>query len=186
LNRFYQTLFVVAYLPLCWLAMQAVHELGHVVAAKASGSVIVKVVLHPLEISRTEVTHNARPLLVAWAGPIVGAFAPLLLWLAWRALRWPELALVQFFAGFCLIANGAYLGVGAIHPVGDALEIARYGGAAWELALFGLATIPPAFWLWHGLGPAFGFGPASRTIPPHFAIGVGLLLLSVVLIELVL
>jgi len=42
-KRVHQLLLIATFVPLCWLTMQAVHELGHVVFA-----VVAKVVLHPL------------------------------------------------------------------------------------------------------------------------------------------
>ena len=61
-----------------WIGMQAVHELGHVLAASATGGTVQRVVLHPLTISRTDVSPNPSPLAVAWAGPLVGVILPLL------------------------------------------------------------------------------------------------------------
>jgi hypothetical protein len=71
----------------------------------------------------------------------------------------PLAAWVRFFAGFCLIANGCYLGYGVIEPIGDAEELLRHGTPLWILGLFGVITIPMGFRLWHGLGPKFGWGP---------------------------
>ena len=51
--------------------MEAVHELGHVLAAWATGGLVTDVVLHPLTISRTDVRPNPRPLAVAWGGAVV-------------------------------------------------------------------------------------------------------------------
>jgi hypothetical protein len=59
--------------------MQAVHELGHVLGAMATGAEVTRVVLWPWTISRTDVTNNTRPLVVAWAGPIVGIALPLVM-----------------------------------------------------------------------------------------------------------
>jgi hypothetical protein len=56
-----------------WLGMQLVHELGHVMAAYATGGSVERVVLHPLELSRTDLARNPRPLAVASAGPLGGA-----------------------------------------------------------------------------------------------------------------
>ncbi len=59
-------------LGLSWLAMQAVHELGHVLGAVATGGRVVRVVLDPTTFSRTVVEPNPHPGGVAWAGPLVG------------------------------------------------------------------------------------------------------------------
>ena len=77
MKRLHQVLLIGTFLPLCWLAMMDVHELGHVVGAVATGGRVEKVVLDPLTISRTDVLPNPNPLLVVWAGPIVGVLLPL-------------------------------------------------------------------------------------------------------------
>jgi hypothetical protein len=69
--------------------------------------------------------------------------------------------LLRFFAGFCLIANGAYIGVGSFDRIGDCDEMLRHGSPIWHLWLFGAATMPLGLWLWHGQGLHFGLGAAS-------------------------
>src|SRR6516162_4273095 len=92
-----------------WLGMQAVHEAGHVLGAKLTGGRIEKVCLHPLSISHTDLGENPDPLTVVWAGPLFGVTAPLVVWLIASAARFAGAFLQRFFAGFCLIANGAYI-----------------------------------------------------------------------------
>jgi hypothetical protein len=48
MTRLHQALLIGTLLPLRWLAMMAVHELGHVVGAVATGGKVEKVVLHGL------------------------------------------------------------------------------------------------------------------------------------------
>jgi hypothetical protein len=105
-----QLVLIVCTLACSWLAMQIVHELGHVIGAWWTGGVVAKVVLRPWTFSRTELTSNPEPALVAWAGPMIGALAPLVSWLVAKIGHCPGAYLLRFFAGFCLIANGAYLG----------------------------------------------------------------------------
>jgi hypothetical protein len=69
---------------LSWLAMQAVHELGHILAAWLTGGTVERVILEPLAISRTDVSPNPSPLAVAWAGPLVGVALPLFLATLWH------------------------------------------------------------------------------------------------------
>jgi hypothetical protein len=69
-NRVHQILLIGTFLQLCWLLMQAVHELGHASASLATGGTISKVVLSPLTLSRTDTSGSRRPLLVVWAGPV--------------------------------------------------------------------------------------------------------------------
>jgi hypothetical protein len=138
--------------------MQIVHDLGHVLTAYASGETINKIILHPLVISRTDVSHDRHPLLVVWGGPALGTSLPLGLLAVARALRCGLYYLIQFFAGFCLIANGVYLGVGSFGGVGDAGDLLRCGSPQWTLIAFGLACAPAGLWLWSGLGPHYGLG----------------------------
>jgi Peptidase M50B-like len=123
-------LLLLTFLPLCWLLFQAVHELGHVAMTVATGGQIEKVALHPLAISRTDTAGSVHPALVVWAGPVVGVVVPLALVGVFKAagLKWAYL--VRFFAGFCLVANGAYLGVGAFARIGDAGDLIRLGNPA--------------------------------------------------------
>ncbi len=162
--RIQQAVLVVTFLGFCWLAMQAVHELGHVLGAYATGGTVVRVVLHPLTISRTDVHPNPHPLLVTWAGPAVGALLPLLVYLAALALRVPGRFLFRFFAGFCLVANGAYIGVGSVGGIADAANLMRHGAPQWQLVLFGVAAVALGLALWNGLGAAFGLGAARGRV----------------------
>ena len=171
MKRVHQAILIASTLLGSWLGMQAVHELGHVFGAWLTGGEIVKVVLNPLTISRTELAKNPSPLLVVWAGPVVGVLFPLLIWRIAVALRFPGASVLRFFAGFCLIANGAYIGVGSFSRVGDAGEMLRHGSAPWQLWLFGIATAPVGLWLWHGQGADYGFGPAQGKVRRDVAYG---------------
>lgn len=168
-DRFARVVLIASILALSWLGMQVVHESGHVLAAWAGGETVHRVVLHPLAISRTEVTHDRHPLVVAWGGATVGVAMPLGLFALARALRWDFAHLLRFFAGFCLVANGAYLGVGASAGVGDAGDLLRFGAPSWSLVAFGLAAVSAGLALWHGLGPRFGLGPSRARVDPRAA-----------------
>lgn len=166
-----------------WLGMQAVHESGHVLGAWLTGGRVAKVVLYPLTISRTDLAENPKPLIVVWAGPVFGAVLPLALWAGAALLRLPGAFWLRFFAGFCLIANGAYIGTGSFAAIGDCGDMLRHGSAMWQLWLFGLATIPTGLWLWHRQGPHFGLGAAKGQVSARAAYGslavcVGLLVLA--------
>jgi hypothetical protein len=165
--------------------MMAVHELGHVLGAKATGGTVERVVLHPLTISRTDVSPNPNPLVVVWAGPLVGVVLPLGLLLAARAGRLKWAYMVQFFAAFCLIANGAYLGVGSFYGPDNASDpgvMLRHGSPIWSLWLFGTVCLPLGLYLWNGLGPNFGLGAAADKVDHRAAYAsCGLLVLTVIL-----
>ncbi len=183
-HRLAQITLIVSTLGLCWLGMQIVHELGHVLAAWASGEEVYRVVLHPLTISRTDASHDRQPLLVVWGGPIIGVILPLVALAIMKLLRSRWFYLFRFFAGFCLIANGIYIGVGAFEGVGDAGDLIRYGAARWTLIGFGLVCVPVGLFLWHGLGPYFGLGEAKGRVDRRAAVATSILFFVIVLIEM--
>jgi hypothetical protein len=177
---------VTASLAASWLAMQAVHEFGHVAGAWISGGEVAEVVLHPATISYTRLAENPNPLFVVWMGPLVGIAVPLVAWAIARGAKLPGWYLVQFFAGFCLVANGAYLAFGSFAQVGDAGDLLRHGTRITLLWLFGLITIPLGLWLWNGLGPFFGLGSKRGEVnrsAAYVSLGV---LTAIVVAELVL
>jgi len=67
MQRLHQCVLITSVIMGSWLGMQAVHELGHVIGAYATGGKVARVVLYPLTISRTELSENPHPLLVVWA-----------------------------------------------------------------------------------------------------------------------
>ena len=169
--RFNQFVFIASASLISWLWMQGVHELGHVLGASLTGGAVRRVILHPLMISRTDVEPNPHPLFVIWAGPILGVIVPLVIWGITAALGVPAAWLTRFFAGFCLLANGLYIGCGSLNGVGDAGDMLRHGSPIWTLWLFGLATAPAGLALWNGLGSHFGFGKPSTAIDSRLAFG---------------
>jgi hypothetical protein len=170
--RFHQALLIVSTLAWSWLAMQAVHEFGHVLHARSSEGRVVRVVLHPLVISRTDVDPNPHPQFVAWGGPIWGAIMPLAAFGVVRAAGWSRAWLARFFAGYCLVANGAYLLGGSFFPVGDAEVLLREGASRAALAGAGLVGLVSGFVLWSGLGSHFGLGQSDPQIDARAAWGI--------------
>ncbi len=156
MHRFCQYILIASTLVGSWLGMQAIHELGHVLAAMLSGGRVARVVLHPVAISRTDFSYNPHPLFVAWSGPIFGILLPLTLYAIAEWRRLPGAFVLRFFAGFCLLANGAYLAFGSIDRVGDAGELIRLGAPVWTLWLLGAVSCPAGLWLWHRQGRYFG------------------------------
>ncbi len=147
IERFYQLTLIASILCLSWLGMMIVHELGHVLAAWMSGERVLKVVLHPLVISRTDTSHEKHPLLVIWGGAVLGSLIPVCVWVLVKTCRLRFVYVFQFFAGFSLIANGCYLGVGSFFHVGDAGDLTRYGCPRWLMLLFGLVCMPICLFL---------------------------------------
>jgi hypothetical protein len=163
-KRTRQALLILLALTASWLGMQGVHECGHVLGAWASGGRVSKIVLYPLTISRTDLVANPHPLLVVWAGPLVGVGLPLVFWGIAAAAKSRFTFLLRFFAGFCLLANGLYIGTGSFCRVGDGGDMLRHGSQRWQLWLFGAVTAPSGLWLWHGQGRHFGLGRARGEI----------------------
>ncbi len=176
MNRVFQALLIVSIVGFSWAAMMAVHELGHVLHAIATGGTVKRVVLHPITFTRTDVEPNPHPLAVAWGGAVWGCLIPLTLFAVVRTVARRYAYLAAFFAGFCLIANGAYLAVGAFlgGGVDDAGVLLRCGAQRWQLIAFGLPAIVAGLALWHGLGPHFGLGEANGRVDRRAAVGVAL------------
>lgn len=170
-TRACQLLLVASLGWLSWLGMMGVHELGHALGAWATGGQVQRIVWRPGVISRTDVDPNPRPLAVVWAGPAAGAAGPGLVYAAACVLQWPGRGVLGFFAGFCLIANGAYIGVGAFEGVADAGVMLRLGSPRWALVLFGLVLAPLGLWVWHRESGRFGFGRRRRAPGGAAALG---------------
>lgn len=143
--------------------MMMVHESGHVLATVATGGQVERVIWHPLAMSRTDVRTTAFPLLVVWAGPVFGSAIPLLLMLIAVRLKWRLGYMVSFFAGFCLLVNGLYIGIGTIDPVGDAHHMLRLGTPRTALAIFGLTAVL-GLWILERMSPSLGFGSKPQSI----------------------
>jgi hypothetical protein len=164
-----QILLIASILWLSWLTMMLVHEGGHVLGALATGGAVRRVVWHPAVISRTDVSPNPHPLIELWAGPIFGSMIPLILAGAASLLRLRAAFLSWVIAGFCLIANGAYIGIGAVRPIGDAAKLVAHGMARWPMAMFGVIAVAGGFWIWHRVSPRLGFGMAPAEISSRHA-----------------
>lgn len=177
------TCFVMSLGLLSWLMMQVLHELGHVIAAWAVGSTVVNVDLHPLRISETTISPQPVPRIVIWARPVLGSLLPILIWISMRKSVWSPC--FRFFAGFCLIANGAYLGSGVWEPVGDAFDLVQASTPRWQLGLFGAITLPCGIWYWDGLQHKLGIGSsAEQTSWQRFFI-IAALLTLLIMFELI-
>ncbi len=181
-TRFNQCLYSVSLFAACWLTMMVVHELGHVVGGLITGGSVAGVVLHPLSISRTDLVENPCPAIVVWAGPMLGVLLPLVLLSMTRMLRWSQTPLVQFFAGFCLIANGAYIAGGALEGIGDCGVMRQTGTPLWVMWGFGLLTVPTGFWLWHRLGSLRDWWQTPERISEQSAWGLFLAVVALVVL----
>jgi hypothetical protein len=184
-QRLPQIVLIVTFIPFAWLGMQAVHEGGHVFMAHVTGGEVINVALHPLIMSRTDVGQNPHPLAVVWGGPVLGSVVPLLAFGLASVCRLPGVYLFRFFAGFCLIANGVYIGVGWLIADGADPWVMTDGGAPrWLLVLFGLIATPLGLYLWHRQGPHFGLASSKGKVSTSAAMISAALLLAIVGLEL--
>ena len=170
MNRLPQILLIVTFIGFSWLAMQVVHETGHVLVARLTGAEVTKVALHPLIMSRTDVAENPHPLAEVWGGPLVGCLLPLLMFALAALFRFPGVYLLRFFAGFCFISNGVYIGVGHFLAEGaDPWVMMENGSPRWLLILFGAVAFPLGLYLWHRQGQYFGLGSAKGKVDKRAA-----------------
>lgn len=150
----------------CWYGMMAVHESGHVIHAWVTGGTVQAVKLPLIGFSETAFFPNPRPHAVVWGGPVWGCLLPMLIdgmaWLFAKKIR----HFTRAFAGFCLMANGAYIGLGWIDRIADAGDMMHYGTPVWVMIVFGVVTFAVGILYWHGNGAAFG-------LPKHKAATAG-------------
>jgi hypothetical protein len=102
------------------------------------------------------------------------------------AFRAPGLYLFRFFAGFCLIANGVYIGAGRFLAEGaDPWVMTENGSPRWLLVAFGIIAFPLGLYLWHRQGSHFGLGTAKGKVNTSAALVSTGLLIALVAVELV-
>jgi len=169
MQRLHQAIYVVSLLALSWLGMMVIHELGHVIGALLTGGNVQSVVLHPFRISRTDVSPNPRPLIVVWSGPVLGCLLPVLMSRFVPRRNTLVRGAAVFFAGFCLVGNGAYIGLGAFNAVGDCRVMLQYGSPFWLLVSFGSVMILAGLIVWHRLGSVRRFFSQPSFVDPQSA-----------------
>lgn len=148
-----------------WYGMMLVHEAGHCFGAVVTGAEIEAVEIPLVGFSRTDVSGGSHPLWVVWAGPLMGALLPLVVLVLVGRLG-PRLSqALQFFAGFCLLANGAYIGLGAFLAAGDCRQMLQLGSLRWLLVSFGIAASAGGLFIWHRMGPPKQWFDGSKVKP---------------------
>jgi hypothetical protein len=100
-----------------------------------------------------------------------------------QRFRWPLWYVTRFVAGFCLVANGAYITSGPWLAAGDTADLLRLGVPQWVLPLSGLPPLAAGLALWQGLGQYYGLSRRPHSIPLS-APALTLLILLVVLTTL--
>ncbi|MFG0250769.1 MAG: hypothetical protein ACF8OB_17930 [Phycisphaeraceae bacterium JB051] len=164
---------------LSWLLMMLIHETGHVLAAILTGGHVHQVAWHPTVFSHTDVHPNPSPLLVVWGGPVVGVGIALLTLLLHRWIDKATAYLSEFFAGFCLLANGLYIGIGWVDQIGDTAVMQKHGTPIFVMIVFGLLCVPTGLLLWHGISCKVGLARTSQCTlnPKHVWLTLGLAIL---------
>jgi hypothetical protein len=108
--------------------MMAVHEAGHVLGALLTGGTVKVVVLHPLKISCTVLSHNPHPLLVTWAGPAIGVLIPLAAFGVAAAIRMPGAGPISVLHLWLFGAVTIPLGLLLWHRFGPYFELGKARG----------------------------------------------------------
>lgn len=158
--------------------------MGHVLHAWETGGEVQAVMLHPLTISFTDVRPNPRPLFVAWGGVIWGCLIPLAAWAVANIISERYVWLFRFFAGYCLIANGAYCVAAVVQPVGDASTLMRLGIPLWLVSAIGLMMYTAGLYFWIGVGKHFGWRQHGGDVEHHTACTTAALLIAKLDVEL--
>ena len=135
-------------LLLSWYPFMCTHEFGHIISAKLNGGQVEEVILVPWRFSQTVISGSTDSLMDVWAGPFIGVLVPCLLCLTLKIIRKSNFYTTTF-CGFCLLANGLYLGVGWIDKVGDCKDILANGGNVTSMIIFGLCACASGLLFWH-------------------------------------
>src|SRR5262249_43660083 len=134
---FHRILLVALGLYPSWLGMMAVHEAGHVLHALLSGGAVTGNAIPLLGFSRTDVSPNPHPVFVTVGGSLWGCILPYVPVIALQSLRIRPPAVLRFFAGFCCVVNGTYIGSGVVMPAGDTAVLRSHGVPPSLLAISG-------------------------------------------------
>lgn len=129
-----------------WLAMMLTHELGHVIAAWATGAEIVELQLRPGRLSHTLVRPNPQPSLVLWGGFLMGWLAPQATAIWWRVERGLIGPVLRAWAAFCLLAGGVYLAIGGFEQLTDTGQLVAIGWPLWLLVTVGATVAAVGYW----------------------------------------
>ncbi|MCC6969309.1 MAG: hypothetical protein IT434_03735 [Phycisphaerales bacterium] len=155
-----RVLIIAILLAASWYAMMLVHECGHVIAAWSTGSHVEAVRVPWLGFSQTIVPTTDWPRVVAASGAALGSALPFLAWLTIRCMprirRGTACAIARYFAGFCLLANGVYVGCAVLLPVGDTEDLVRMGVPAWTLTVIGWPIAAAGVAMWNGMAKSIG------------------------------
>ncbi len=130
-----------------WELMLLTHEIGHLIAAGCTGAVVLQSNLLPWVLPCTLIEQNPHPHVVAWGGITSGVGIPIVIWGVLTWLQRPAAATGAGLAGFCLLANGAYLAAGGGESLTDTGVLRALGWSNGLLIVVGLVLAVPGYWL---------------------------------------
>ncbi|MCP4177698.1 MAG: hypothetical protein GY756_08020 [bacterium] len=139
--------YIILTIIISWWPMMVIHEFGHIISVLIFGGKINKLILYSWKFTYTIRSGSLHPLIDLWAGPVIGVLIPLIFYLIARKLR------VGFFwgmfSGFCLIANGIYIGIGWINKIGDTKEMINLGSPIYFMLIFSIVCTVSGLFIWH-------------------------------------
>jgi len=136
------TLVLLGSFAFAYNVVVVLHEIGHVVAAWASGGKPHSLRLHPFSTSSVEVVPDPRPLVTHAAGVVAPPLVGLALLRALRAIRTTPLRLpLLVIPSVACASSGLYLLVGITLEVGDAAVLSQGGIPRAVLIATGLGCI---------------------------------------------
>ena len=149
MKKVLRTALALAFLYACWLGMLALHEFGHVFNAHVVGAQVKEVIIPRLGFSQTVIGHNPATQFVGWGGATMGCIIPLMACGLARLFTRRVPGALRFFTGFCLIANGAYMGLGWLGGANDSADLVKHGESPVKLIFFGVSATFVGLLLWH-------------------------------------
>jgi hypothetical protein len=108
----------------------------------------------------------------------------MIIWAVAWGFRTPLLYLWRFFTGFCLVANGVYVGFGPNSSGLDTETMLRHGSTRGIMLAFGIPAVLLGLRLWHGSGQHFGLGDPDGRVDTRAVVVSIALLAAVISIEL--
>ncbi len=176
------TLLLLGSFAFAYNVVSALHELGHVVGALATGGHPHSLVLHPFSTSSVEVSPDPRPLVTYGAGVLAPPVVGLALFRALRHVQAPVLLPVLLIPSIAWASSGLYLVVGAALQVGDAAVLMQTGIPRAALFAAGAACLPVSGLLARRLLRLIGIDRSST--PGRRAVilggGIGTYLLAII------
>ena len=124
-------------LVVSWFVMIYTHELGHIVGGYFSGGRLQSADLLPWHLPYSIFDPDPFPLITLWSGLLMGVLAPLAIAvIVHRPSMW-------FIANFCMLANGAYIGLGWFSKDRflDTPQLLAHGSHAGWIAVYCMLTI---------------------------------------------